>query len=39
MQSNSKLMSRLFTVLMRRTVLPGFVFRAVRLRNDGLVLV
>ena len=26
MQSNSKLMSRLFTVLMRRTVLPGFVF-------------
>ena len=26
MQNNSKLMSRLFTVLMRRTVLPGFVF-------------
>lgn len=26
MQSNSKLMSRLFTVLMRRSVFPGFVF-------------
>ena len=26
MQENSKLMSRLFTVLMRRSVIPGFVF-------------